>query len=163
MGGRRGAFCILFGREFPRAHSDPISLPVPPSSSPATSTATQRTEVFFDGECPLCTREIRLLRRLDRHGRIRFTDIAAPGFDASTTPWSRDELMASIRGRNADGDPIEGVEVFRALYAAVGLGPVVALTRVPGVRHVLDAAYAFFARHRLRLTGRCNSESCAVG
>ena len=30
-------------------------------------------EVFYDGDCPLCTREIRLLRRLDRRGRIRFT------------------------------------------------------------------------------------------
>ncbi len=32
-------------------------------------------EVFFDGECPLCMREIRMLRRLDRKDRIRFTDI----------------------------------------------------------------------------------------
>ena len=27
-------------------------------------------EVFYDGECPLCVREIRMLRRLDRRGRI---------------------------------------------------------------------------------------------
>ena len=40
-------------------------------------------EVFYDGECPLCMREIRMLRRMDRRGRIRFTDIAAPGLDAS--------------------------------------------------------------------------------
>ena len=132
--------------------------------SSSSSAAKSRTEVFFDGECPLCTREIRLLRRLDRQKRIRFTDIAAKGFDASATPWTQEELMASIRGRNAKGEPIEGVEVFRALYEAVGLGPIVALTRLPGVRHGLDAAYAWFARHRLRLGGRrCSAESCEVG
>lgn len=32
-----------------------------------------RVEVFFDGECPLCMREIRVLRRLDGKGHIRFT------------------------------------------------------------------------------------------
>ena len=40
-------------------------------------------EVFYDGECPLCVREIRMLRRMDRAGGILFTDIATPDFDAS--------------------------------------------------------------------------------
>jgi predicted DCC family thiol-disulfide oxidoreductase YuxK len=40
-------------------------------------------EVFYDGACPLCLREINLLRRRDRKHAIRFTDIAAVGFDAS--------------------------------------------------------------------------------
>ena len=48
---------------------------------------------------------------------------------------------------------VEGVEVFRRLYTAVGFGPVVALTRLPGVRQLLDLAYHAFAKHRLRLTG----------
>ena len=33
-------------------------------------------EVFHDGGCPLCNREIEMLRRLDTKGRIKFTDIA---------------------------------------------------------------------------------------
>ena len=51
------------------------------------------------------------------------------------------------------------------LYAAVGLGPLVALTRLPGVSHTLDAAYRVFARNRLRWTGRgetCEHGACAV-
>ncbi|CAK8992350.1 Uncharacterized protein At5g50100 [Durusdinium trenchii] len=38
-------------------------------------------EVFFDGDCPLCRREIGMLRRLDRRHKIRFTDIAAADFN----------------------------------------------------------------------------------
>jgi predicted DCC family thiol-disulfide oxidoreductase YuxK len=119
-------------------------------------------QVYFDGDCPLCRREIALLRRLDRRDRIAFEDIAAPGFDPAPLGRTRDELMASIHGRLPDGTWIEGVEVFRRLYAAVGLGPLVALSRLPGVSRGLDLAYRLFARHRLRLTGRRCDEACAA-
>jgi len=119
-------------------------------------------EVFFDGECPLCMREINMLRSLDRRGRLRFTDIAAPGFDPGPTGLSQAELMASIRGRMPSGELVEGVEVFRQLYGAVGFGPLIPLTRIFGVRHALDASYKVFARNRLRLTGRCTDETCAI-
>ena len=119
-------------------------------------------EVFFDGDCPLCTREIHLLQRLDRAERVRFTDIAAPDFDCATTGLTMDELMASIRGRLSDGAMVEGVEVFRQLYAAVGLGPLIPLTRLPGISHALDATYELFARNRLRMTGRCTDATCSL-
>jgi len=117
-------------------------------------------EVYYDGGCPMCTREIAMLQRLDRAGRIRFVDIATPGFDAGAVGVSREALMARIHGRLPDGTLIDGVEVFRRLYTAVGFGPAVALTRLPGVAQLLDAAYAGFARRRLRLGGRCDAQTC---
>ena len=117
-------------------------------------------EVFFDGACPLCMREIRMLRRLDRAARIRFTDIADPAFDPEPLGLDYPALMERIRGRLPSGELIEGVEVFRRLYSAVGFGPAVAVTRVPGVSHLLDAGYRMFARNRLRLTGRCEAGVC---
>lgn len=119
-------------------------------------------EVFFDGDCPLCLREIRMLQRLDRDGHILFTDIAAPGFDPSGTGREWDELMARIHGRLPDGTLVEGVEVFRRLYAAVGFRRLVSLSRLPGVRHLLELGYRFFARYRLRLTGRCSGGTCSM-
>lgn len=116
-------------------------------------------EVFYDGDCPLCAREIRMLQKLDRQGRIAFTNIASRTFVAPHGGPTRDELMARIHGRSADGRWVEGVEVFRRLYSVVGMGPLVGLTRLPGISHLLDISYAFFARNRLRLTGRCD-ENC---
>jgi len=124
--------------------------------------AGHEVEVFFDGGCPLCAREIGMLRRLDRDGRIVFTDISDPGFDPSGTGRDWDELMARIHGRLPDGTLVEGVEVFRLLYAAVGFRRLVALSRLPGVRHLLELGYRLFARHRLRLTGRCGDGACAT-
>jgi predicted DCC family thiol-disulfide oxidoreductase YuxK len=122
-----------------------------------------QVEVFYDGACPLCVREMSLLRRLDRKARIRFTDIAAAGFDAAPTGRTWDDLMARIHGRLPDGTVIEGVEVFRRLYAAVGLGPLAALTRLPGVSHAAELVYRTFAKNRLRLTGRCaGKDTCQL-
>ena len=131
------------------------------AGSPATPIAV---EVFFDGDCPLCEREIRMLRRLDRKGgHIRFTDIAAPDFDSSVYGKSWEQMMATIHARDAEGNWLEGVDVFRALYRAVGFTRLVAASRLPGLRGLLDLGYAGFSRYRLTLTGRsgaCASDSC---
>ena len=103
-----------------------------------------------------------MLRRLDRRARILFTDIDAPGFAAPQTGPGLADLMARIHARLPDGSWIQGVEVFRRLYAEVGFGPLVAVTRWPGVSHLLDLAYGIFARNRVRWFGRCTAGTCAV-
>jgi predicted DCC family thiol-disulfide oxidoreductase YuxK len=128
----------------------------------APGTADFDIEVFYDGECPLCLREIRMLHRKDRRQRIRFVDIAAQDFDAVSVGLSWEILMARIHGRLPDGSLVEGVEVFRRLYAAVGFTRLVALTRLPGVAQFLELVYRAFAKHRLRLTGRCWDSTCEL-
>jgi len=70
--------------------------------------------------------------------------------------------MDRIHGRLPDGTLVEGVEVFRRLYAAVGFGPLVALTRLPDITQLRDIAYHAFAKNRLRLTGRCVDGACEL-
>ncbi|MGI9591003.1 MAG: thiol-disulfide oxidoreductase DCC family protein [Myxococcota bacterium] len=122
--------------------------------------------MLYDGDCPLCAREVAGLRRLDRgRGRIDFEDIAAPGFDPHRYGLDAQTVMARIHGVLPDGTVIEGMEVFRRAYAAVGLGWLLAPTAWPGLRRLADAFYRWFARHRLRLTGRgevvCETDRCS--
>ena len=124
--------------------------------------ATYDLEVFYDGACPLCLREVNWLRRRDRRGKFRFTDISASDFQAAAVGKTEEELMARIHGRLSDGTWLQGVEVFRRLYAAIGFGPLVFLSRLPLISQLLNWGYALFARNRLRLTGRCTAKSCAV-
>ena len=119
-------------------------------------------DVFYDGACPLCMREVRWLRRRDKRKRIRFVDIAAPGFDAREAGVSREALMDRIHGRLPDGTIIEGVEVFRRLYTFVGFPFLSRVSRLPGISGMLDLAYGWFARNRLRLTGRCRDGNCLL-
>jgi predicted DCC family thiol-disulfide oxidoreductase YuxK len=121
-------------------------------------------EVFYDGDCPLCMREIRMLQRLDRRRqRIEFTNIADKSFDPAAYGTTYADLMAKIQGRTLpDGRWIEGVEVFRQLYKAVGFGPIVWITRLPLLSHLLSLGYHLFAKNRLRLTGRCIDDRCEL-
>lgn len=128
-----------------------------------------QVRVLFDGECPLCSREVDFLRRNDGgRGRIQFEDIADPSFDPERYGVDARSLMARIHAVLPDGELVEGVEVFRRAYAAVGLGWLLAPTSWPGLRGLSDAAYRVFARNRLRLTGRasgdlaegCDSDRC---
>jgi predicted DCC family thiol-disulfide oxidoreductase YuxK len=119
-------------------------------------------KLLYDGECPLCTREVALLRRRDERGRIEFEDIAAPGFDATRYGLDQRSVMARIHGVLPDGTLIEGMEVFRRAYTAVGLGWLLAPSRWPGIGRLFDAAYRVFARNRLRWTGRAHA-ACEAG
>jgi predicted DCC family thiol-disulfide oxidoreductase YuxK len=122
--------------------------------------------VLYDGECPLCSREVRFLERRDRgRGRIQLEDIARPDFDPTLHGLDARQVMARIHGVLPDGSVVEGVEVFRRAYAAVGLGWLLAPTRWPGLRWLADFAYRVFARNRLRWTGResaCEEGRCQV-
>ncbi len=126
--------------------------------------AKPEIRILFDGDCPLCRREIGMLERMDAgRGRIGFEDIAAPDFDASVYGLEQRAVHERIHGLLADDSVVEGVEVFRRAYSAVGLGWLVAPTRWPILRAVFDALYRVFARNRLRITGRrleCEGGSC---
>jgi predicted DCC family thiol-disulfide oxidoreductase YuxK len=60
----------------------------------------------------------------------------------------------------ADGSVVEGLEVFRRAYRAVGLGWLLAPTGWIGLRRIADWAYGVFARYRLQR--RC-AEGCEIG
>lgn len=120
-------------------------------------------EVFFDGECPMCKREIAMIRRQDRNNRIRFTDITEDSFAPKELGKTMNDLMAEIHGRLPNGEMVIGVDVFRHLYDAIGFHRLVRLTRLPGVSGVLDIMYRFFAKYRLKLAqNRCINGSCGT-
>jgi predicted DCC family thiol-disulfide oxidoreductase YuxK len=119
--------------------------------------------VFFDGACPICVREIALMRRLDRRRRLVCCDFSRLDYDTASINISPTELGRVIHARWSDGSVITGVEVFRAMWEAVGLGFLARLSRLSLVEPLVLKAYAWFARNRLRLTGRshaCKDDVC---
>lgn len=62
--------------------------------------------------------------------------------------------MGRIHGLLPDGSVIEGVEVFRRCYQAVGLGWVYAVTQFGPVERFANMVYNVWAKNRLALTGR---------
>lgn len=137
-------------------------VPLPEDSAERRAVNAAQVSILYDGACPLCRREVEWLSRLDRgRGRLGRIDISDPDFDPARVARSLETLMGRIHALLPDGTLIEGVEVFRRAYAAVGLGWLLAWTRLPVLRPVADAGYRWFARNRLRLTGRAHA--CSEG
>ena len=73
--------------------------------------------IFYDKSCPICATEIHALRDLDRDGRLLLVDCSAPDF----ADGKRDDMMARMHARGADGRWLTGLNAFEAIYAAAGL------------------------------------------
>ena len=107
-----------------------------------------RVTVWHDGGCPLCAREIALMRRLDRGGAIEWIDVAD---GTSACPIDRGALLARFHARE-DGRMLSGAAAFAAMWRAIpALRPLGLAARLPGVLPVLEAAYLRFLRVRPRL------------
>ena len=103
------------------------------------------------------------MKRLDRRQQLEFCDFSDREYDAASTGFATADLATVIHARWADGSVITGVEVFRAMWEAVGLRFLARLSRLSVVEPLVLKAYAWFAGNRLRLTGRshaCTGDSC---
>jgi predicted DCC family thiol-disulfide oxidoreductase YuxK len=101
--------------------------------------------VWYDSACPLCMREIALMRRLDRRGRIDFVDAIDP---ASSCPIDRNELLTRFHARENDV-LLSGAAAFAAMWRVIPLlRPLGMLARLPWVERLLEVAYLRFLQVR---------------
>ncbi|MES3153374.1 thiol-disulfide oxidoreductase DCC family protein [Sphingomonas faeni] len=106
-----------------------------------------RVTVWHDGNCPLCRREIAIMRRLDRRGRINFVDATG----AADCPLDRSELLARFHAME-DGTLLSGAAAFAAMWRAIPvLRPIGLLARHRPVLGLLERAYLRFLKVRPRL------------
>ena len=127
--------------------------PHPPLNPPAP---TWRINLLYDGDCPLCVREVEFLRKKDRgRGLVKFTNIAADDYRAEANGGvDYATAMGRIHAVLADGTIVKNVEVFRQVYQVLGIGWIYAPTGWPLVGPMVDWVYGLWANWRLALTGR---------
>ncbi|MGD8914353.1 MAG: DCC1-like thiol-disulfide oxidoreductase family protein [Candidatus Thiodiazotropha sp.] len=86
---------------------------------------------------------------INRNSRqLIFIDISAPDFDPKAYGRTRQMLLARIHARRADGVIVEGPEVFRLAFSALGYGWLVAPPRWSFLNQVTEITYNWFARNR---------------
>ncbi|MEM8643105.1 MAG: DUF393 domain-containing protein [Cyanobacteria bacterium P01_G01_bin.54] len=117
-------------------------------------------KLLYDGECPLCVREVNFLQRRDAgRGRVAFVDIADDGYrpeDNGNIDFAT--AMGRIHAVLPSGDVVQNVEVFRRVYTVLGMGWVYAATGWPLIGPAVDWLYGLWADYRLRVTGRPSLE-----
>ncbi len=102
--------------------------------------------MWFDGGCPLCRREISLIRRLDSRDAIQFVDVAS---DQGDCPLDRAELLARFHAREDGGPLLSGAAAFAAMWRYIPLlRPFGLLARGGPALWILERLYVLFLRVR---------------
>lgn len=138
------------------------------STTQQTSAAPQsfqqpdwKIKLLYDGDCPLCLREVNFLQKKDAgRGLVAFEDIAADDYDpAENAGIDFETAMGRIHAIRRDGTVLKNVEVFRQVYDALGIGWIYAITKWPIIGPIVDKIYEIWADWRLKLTGRPDLET----
>lgn len=109
-------------------------------------TPMSNVTIWYDGSCPLCRREIALMRRLDRRGAIAFVDAADDA--AAGCPVAAQERLSRLHARE-DGRILSGAPAFAAMWRAIPLlRPLGLIARNRAVLALLERAYLAFLRVR---------------
>lgn len=109
---------------------------------------TEQLTIWFDSGCPLCQREIALMRRLDRRGAIRFIDACDP---QTTCPIDRADLLARFHAQEGDR-LLSGAAAFAAMWRAIPLlRPLGLVAGWAPMTPLFERAYRGFLRVRPRL------------
>ena len=120
--------------------------PMPSSPPPAKPT------VYFDGACPVCRREIAVYQRGAGADAVCWVDASACPPDALGGDLPRDQALARLHLRQADGRLVHGPAAFLAMWQALPQHPRLArlahLLDRPSIVRLLDVAYTAFLRLR---------------
>ncbi|MEQ9672314.1 thiol-disulfide oxidoreductase DCC family protein [Coleofasciculus sp. G2-EDA-02] len=113
-------------------------------------------KLLYDGECPLCLREVHFLQQRDGgRGLVEFVDIADESYNPEDhSGIDYETAMGRIHGILPDGKIIKDIEVFRTVYEILGMGWIYAPTRLPILNILANQIYTIWANLRLKLTGR---------
>ena len=114
---------------------------------------------LFDGGCPLCLRETNFLKRKDELNKIDFVDINNVNYNPILfKDISYAEAMSNLHGILENGNIIKGLDVLAYSYELIGLGWVYYPLKIEFFAPVLRLFYKYWAKYRLKITGRSNIE-----
>ena len=114
---------------------------------------------LFDGGCPLCVRETNFLKSKDELNKIDFVDINNVDYNPILfKDISYAEAMSNLHGILENGNIIKGLDVFAYSYELIGLGWIYYPLKIEFFAPVLRLFYKYWAKYRLKITGRSNIE-----
>ena len=112
---------------------------------------------LFDGGCPLCLRETNFLKSRDIENKIRFVDINKDDYDSTSfNDISYTQAMSNLHGISENGEIIKGLDVLALSYELIGLGWIYYPLKIKFLSPVLRFVYRYWAKYRLKITGRLN-------
>lgn len=122
------------------------------------SNSKTNLKLLYDGECPICKREICILQKKESQSKIKFVDISSKEFSPfENNNIDYDTAMSQIHAIDGKGNLLVGISAFAAVYARCQLLVTSTLLRIPFIKKTLKPLYTLFAKNRLWLTRRLNT------
>lgn len=94
-----------------------MSKPSTSASAAASDDPAKAREVFFDGACPVCRREIAVYQGAAEPA-VQWRDVSAPDSDF-VEELDREALLARFHVRRADGTIVSGFKAFLAVWRSI--------------------------------------------
>lgn len=111
-------------------------------------------KLFYDGDCPICKREISYLKNKNHDEQMKFIDICSLEFEKEKEDLSYEKAMQAMHGRDEAGNLLVGLDAFSKAYAKSNLILLSSLLNLSFLRPILNPIYFLFAKYRMRITGR---------
>ena len=105
-------------------------------------------KIFYDSKCPVCSKEIKLLKFIDKKKKVEYIDFTERSFKPEKYGKKINDFEKEINGMNDNGEWVDGMDVFRLVYSKIGLGFLVNWTALPGFKQIFDLLYKGFAKIR---------------
>ncbi|MEO0912712.1 MAG: DUF393 domain-containing protein [Pseudomonadota bacterium] len=104
-------------------------------------------EVYYDGGCPVCRREIALYQGVAALSSVRWTDVSAP--DADLAGLDRERALRRFHVRREDGALASGAAAFTAIWRKLPyLRHVARVVDTPPFAQMAEIAYRMFLKVR---------------
>ncbi len=108
-----------------------------------------KISVFYDGACPICTREINYYEKLDSNRNVNWVDITKTDKEMITSGLTKSQALARFHIMAEDGRLYSGGTAFAKLWTQLPYFKYLGyLFQYPPMSWILDIVYVIFLRVR---------------
>jgi predicted DCC family thiol-disulfide oxidoreductase YuxK len=143
----------------------PVTISPPVAELPRPVDRPDADVVIYDGQCPICTAQVRKLPWWDCQGKLAYLSLHDPEVPRRWPDLSKDRLMQEMVIIDGHGNRHWGPEAIRyltrRLRRLVWAAP---FLYFPGAMLLWRPLYRWIARNRYRLSGgpACDDGTCSL-
>ena len=101
--------------------------------------------VFFDGSCPICSKEINFYKMRAGADELSWVDVSDEEVPIPIQTRSREELMARFHVLSSSGELVSGGAAFAELWASLPAFKIFGkIFKLPILRYLIDVGYDIF-------------------
>ena len=119
---------------------------------------SKQCTVYYDGACPLCSREIAIYQKWKGGEQVNWVDASRCEVEQLGDDLTRDQALARLHCRDETGNLVDGARAFVAIWARLrGLSYLTPLLSNKVALSLLERCYKGFLKLRPRLQARKKS------